>query len=294
MESTIYRPQPTLEKFVEYFWTFDGSDNPCVRTLEMFPTGVSGVLFQHHNGRPALGSTLDGHPVTHGGCPTSFVYGKRTETRHTFANGPFALTGVVLTPQGLRTLFKIDPGSLSDGSVPINEFSRQNVSDHLLNARSGRERVAVLSEFLIGHANNAAPEDLLVTESLHYIRRAIQSVRVRDLLKLLKVSERQFQRRFARAIGLSPHQYIRIVRFRKALQLMKAHQFQRLSDVAYDLCYADQSHFIKDVEAFSGYRPRRLVRTLQAGIELPCALILAGADGVSNEAAPSTRFACYG
>jgi AraC-like DNA-binding protein len=106
---------------------------------------------------------------------------------------------------------------------------------------------------------------------------------VPHLLKCLSVSERQFERRFVRAIGVSPHQYIRIVRFREAVRLIKAHRFDRLSDVAYDLNYVDQSHFIKDVKAFSGYTPTGLVQTVQTGITLPCALILARPFGLSCE-----------
>ena len=98
------------------------------------------------------------------------------------------------------------------------------------------------------------------------------------LLKALHVSERQFERRFSRAIGVSPHHYIRIVRFRKAMRLMKARQFHRLSDLAYDLSYVDQSHFIKDSKAFSGCTPGRLVHTVRSGVELPCAFVLAPAD----------------
>ena len=74
------------------------------------------------------------------------------------------------------------------------------------------------------------------------------------------------------------------------MQLMKANRFQRLSDLAYDLNYVDQSHFIKDIEAFSGYTPKRLVQTVQAGIDLPCALILPCTDGLSTGAVPSHEF----
>jgi AraC-like DNA-binding protein len=288
MEPRLYRPEASLARFVEYFWTFDCSDERG-RTLKMFPTGVSGVLFQHHNGRPALGSTPNGRPVTNGGCPTSFVYGKRTRPAQTFATAAFALSGVVLKPQGLSTLLKTPPADLSDGSVPLNEFSKENIRDRLLNARSSQERVTILSEFLRAHADNAMSEDLLITESLSRIRRAIRWIRVPDLLRSLKVSERQFQRRFIRAIGVPPHQYIRIARFRKAMQLMKTNQFQRLSDMAYDLNYVDQSHFIKDIEAFSGYTPKRLVQTIQASIDLPCAVILPCTEGRSTEAAPVPR-----
>ena len=128
------------------------------------------------------------------------------------------------------------------------------------------------SAFLRAHVDGAGPEDVLVTESLRLIQNGIRSIRVPHLLKCLKVSERQFERRFVRAIGVPPHQYIRIVRFREALRLLRANRFERLSDVAYDLNYVDQSHFIKDVKAFAGYTPTSLVETIRAGIDLPCAV----------------------
>ncbi len=289
MEPTVYRPQGPLARFVEYFWTFECRDGEAGQALKMFATGVSGILVQHHDGRPALGSTLHGHPVRTGGCPTSFVYGKRTRPSQTFAKGPFGLTGVVFKPQGLSTLLKSPPMQFNDGSVELKEFSRENITDQLLDARSDAERVARLSEFLRVRVDGSGPEDLLVTESLRLIQHGIRSIRVPHLLKRLKVSERQFERRFVRAIGVSPHQYIRIVRFREAVRLMRANRFERLSDVAYDLHYVDQSHFIKDVRAFSGYAPTALIRTVQAGVDLPCAVILGKAGSQSATTASNAQ-----
>jgi AraC-like DNA-binding protein len=285
MQPTFYRPHGALAKFVEYFWTFEWAERSTVRTLRMFATGVSGILLQHHDGRPALGSTADGHPVRSGGCPTTFVYGKRTRPSHTFSNGPFRLMGVVFKPQGLSMLMHPDPTALNDGSAGLREFSKEHLGEQLLDARSDREQVARLSTFLCARVVDARAEDFLVTESLRLIGKDIRSIRVPHLLKRLNVSERQLERRFIRAIGVSPHQYIRILRFREAMRLMKANQFERLSDVAYDFNYVDQSHFIKDVRAFSGYTPKRLVQTVHASIDLPCALIVAPRDGLGMDEA---------
>jgi AraC-like DNA-binding protein len=282
MKPAFYQPYAALARFVEYFWTFEWGERDGGRTLKMFATGVSGILLQHRDGRPALGSTANGHSVGSGGCPTSFVYGKRTRPIHTFSNGPFHLTGVVFKPQGLRMLLRTDPMALNDGSAGLGNFSR-DLGEQLLNARSNRERVARLSTFLRARVDGAGAEDFLVTESLGLIRTDIHSIRVPQLLKRLKVSERQLERHFIQAIGVPPHQYIRILRFRKALQFLKANQFERLSDIAYDLNFVDQSHFIKDIKAFSGYTPKRLVQTVHSGVELPCALIVTAGDGLAAD-----------
>jgi AraC-like DNA-binding protein len=273
MKPTFYRPHASLARFVEYFWTFAWGERDTVRTLRMFATGVSGILLQHYDGRPALGATAGGYPVNGGGCPTSFVYGKRTRASRTFSNGPFGLTGVVFTPQGLRRLLHTQPMVLNDTSAALGNFSKEPLGEQLLNANCDQRRLDILSNFLRSRIDSAGAEDLLVTESLDLMRAKLHSIRVPQLLKSLNVSERQLERRFVHAIGVSPHQYIRILRFRKAVQLMKANRFARLGDVACELNYVDQSHFIKDIRAFSAYTPKHLIQAVAAGVELPCAVV---------------------
>lgn len=271
MRPRLYQPTGALTRFVEYFWSFEWGERETVRTLRMFPTGVSGILLQHYDGRSALGSA-----VTEGerrGCPTSFVYGKRTRLAVTFSNGPFRLMGAVFRPQGLRMLLHTDPTDLNDRSAGLEEFSREQLGDELLEAKSDQARVARLNQFLGARVDSAEAEDQLVTQSLQLIRRHIRSIRIPQLLKRLQVSERQLERRFVGAIGVSPHQYIRILRFREALHVMKGGQFDRLSEVAHDLSYVDQSHFIKDVRAFSGFTPGQLAAKASTDIDLPCAMI---------------------
>jgi len=52
--------------------------------------------------------------------------------------------------------------------------------------------------------------------------------------------------------------YIRVKRFNEAIRLIKTGQFERLTDVAYALNFYDQSHFIRDIKAFSGMTPKSL------------------------------------
>src|SRR5258708_36643646 len=52
--------------------------------------------------------------------------------------------------------------------------------------------------------------------------------------------------------------YLRVKRFDEAARLMKTGQFETLIDVAYALNFYDQSHFIRDIKAFSGITPKSL------------------------------------
>lgn len=100
--------------------------------------------------------------------------------------------------------------------------------------------------------------DLLVEESLRFIHAHPGSLRVKDLLQYLHLSERQFERRFTQAVGISPQSYLRLKRFQEAIRLIKTRQFERLTDLASALNFSDQSHFIRDMKAFSGMTPTDL------------------------------------
>jgi AraC-like DNA-binding protein len=268
MAPLILIPPKDLAAFVDYFWILERDQGGADITVEVFATEVSGIIFQHHDGHSAWRRSTARAPY----LGTSFVHGKRTQPTRILAKACFGVTGVVFKPQGLSMLLKVAPALLTNSPVELNEFSRDRVGEQLLDARSQGKRIARLIAFLRRQANSAQPEDVLVSASLRLIHRHIRTIRVSHLCRSLHVSERQFERRFIRTIGVSPRCYIRIARFQKALSLMRG-QFERLSDIAYDLDYADQSHFIKDMKDLSGCTPKALAATVRASIPLPCAVI---------------------
>jgi AraC-like DNA-binding protein len=253
-------------------------DKEAVLPLKMFANGVSGIIFQQENGRSALSRECATSPTRSDSLPNLFVYGKRTQPGRLVARGSFELTGVVFRPHAVNVLLSIDARDTNNGPIELAEFSRENVADRLLNVSSRRERLRVLVAFLRGRVDRAKSADALVSEALRMIHEGVRSTRVQHLLSSLEISERQFERRFLRVVGVSPHQYIRIARFQEALRLIKVGQFETWSKLAYDLNYSDQSHFIKNVNAFSGFTPTVLLETVRRSVDLPCALIVPPQD----------------
>src|SRR6266536_192730 len=69
--------------------------------------------------------------------------------------------------------------------------------------------------------------------------------------------------RFSQTVGLAPQTYIRVKRFNEAIRLMKMRQYTRLTDIAYALNFHDQSHFIRDIKAFSGLTPKTISQKVE-------------------------------
>ena len=206
--------------------------------MSTFANGVSGIIFQHCDGR-SVGSRPGARTsVQQQGYSDLIPIRKEDRAESHLAKTRFALTGVVFRPQALSTLLNIPPAELTNAPMALADLSSENVGERLLNASSQQEQFVLLGEFLRARIGRARHEDPVVTASLQLIHRGIQSIRIQHVLKCLNVSERQLERRFMRAIGVSPHQFIRIARFQEIVRRLKATQFDRLSDVAYDLSYA--------------------------------------------------------
>jgi AraC-like DNA-binding protein len=226
--------------------------------IKVSPNGVPGIVFQQNNGRSAIENI-----ITHSGrtaCPPPlFLYGPGTEpsVMH-YKRGSSTTTQVIFKPHALKTLLGINASRLSDGWADLHEFSAEDLQVQLLEAKNEQERLTLLINFLVARFKQAKTRDTLVEESLRFIHKNISSITVQYLLDYLHLSERQFERRFAQTVGLSPHLYIRVKRFNEAIRLIKTRQFERLTDIAYALNFYDQSHFIRDIKAFSGMTPKSL------------------------------------
>jgi AraC-like DNA-binding protein len=226
--------------------------------INVSPNGVPGMVFQQNNGQSALEAI-----ITHSGraaCPPPFfLYGPGTEpsVMH-YKRGSSTTTQVIFKPHALKTLFGINAARLSNGWADLQEFSAKDLPIQLMEASNEQERLMLLTAFLVTKLKQAHPRDTLVEESLYFIHTNSGSLHVKDVLAYVHLSERQFERRFAQTVGLSPHMYLRVKRFNEAIRLIKTKQFERLTDVASVLNFSDQSHFIRDIKAFSGMTPKSL------------------------------------
>jgi AraC-like DNA-binding protein len=142
--------------------------------------------------------------------------------------------------------------------VELNELSTGDLNDQLLETKDEQQQITLLTDFLIAKLKQARARDRLVEESLRLIHKEAASIQVGCLLERLSISERHFERRFRQSVGVSPHFYIRVKRFNEAVRLMKRGDFARMTDVAHALNFYDESHFIRDIKAFSGMTPKVL------------------------------------
>ena len=79
--------------------------------------------------------------------------------------------------------------------------------------------------------------------------------RVSSLAQSTGLSARQFERRFASHVGLSPKAFLRVVRFQEVLKAMDAGGRPIGRGLAVEHGFYDQPHFVNDFKAFTGHAP---------------------------------------
>jgi AraC-like DNA-binding protein len=221
-------------------------------------SGLPGIVFQHHNGRSPVESIIT-PSRSNFSILSLYVYGQTTEPgilNH--KKGPYSMTQVILKPHALNTLLGINASALTNGMAQLNEFSAAYLNEQLFEADSDQERITLLTDFLTGKLEQEKTRDRLVEEGLRLIHKNSGSITLKYLLAHLHISERQFERRFRQTVGVPPRFYMRAKRFNEAIKLMKTRQFMKLTEIAYALNFHDQSHFIRDIKAFSGITPKSI------------------------------------
>lgn len=227
--------------------------------ITVCPSGLPGIVFQDNNHGQSAIKELIGHSGSAPIIPTSFIYGQGTGLSvMRFLPGLYTTIQAILRPNGLSTLFGMRPADLNDSLVDLAYYAGPLLPHELIVAPSNGQRIALLNDFLITKLTKQKSRDEAVEQALRAVDENIGEITIKGLTDMVGLSERQFERRFQDAVGLSPQFYLRVRRITEAAKLMKTDKYQTLADVAGAVNFFDQSHFIRDMKEFSGLTPRSL------------------------------------
>jgi AraC-like DNA-binding protein len=238
--------------------TYAGFEEIAVRVC---PNGFPGIVFQHYKGKSVIKNIVTdaGRTIQ---VPTLFAHGQVTVVSTMSFTAPFSTVQAIFKPHAQKTLLGIDASTLTNNSMGSQSFGAEELESNLIAAERDEELVVLLSDFLAAKRTRANVRDLLIEEGLVFIGQHITTVSVDSLREYLHLSERQLEKRFNQTVGISPQLYIRIKRVNEAFRLMDSGRYERLVDVAFELNFYDQSHFIRDIRAFSGLTPKAITQRI--------------------------------
>jgi AraC-like DNA-binding protein len=253
MNYQIVQPHPSLRSLVHHYWTLEPEKSKGVLLeINTVVDNSSGIIAQHTRGKSAVFNEK-GRPIR-----TCFLFGQVTQPGRYFVRPEFSIAGVKFHPHGIHRLFGIPAMRLTNKRTRLKEIGGEELESILLSEDNAMVGLGQLEAYLLSRLPLQTGKEFRLFQALSQLHSHPELYSVTDLTDLLGISTRQLERKFNQVIGVSPSYYLRVMRFQKALVLIRSGEFSKYSDIAYALNYTDQSHFIKEVKHFSGMSPKKL------------------------------------
>ncbi|WP_321480070.1 helix-turn-helix domain-containing protein [uncultured Bacteroides sp.] len=136
----------------------------------------------------------------------------------------------------------------------------KELEDKILNTINDNQYIRLIESFLINCLNPFKEYNYkrMVT-AINCINLCNEEFTVSRLAEKVCLSQKQLQRIFSEHVGASPKEFMRIVRFHKALYTLQNHPEMNFTTLAYECGYYDQAHMINEFKLFSGYTPAQYI-----------------------------------
>ncbi|MBO9562025.1 MAG: AraC family transcriptional regulator [Niastella sp.] len=245
-------PPAHLKEFVRGFWTLEApSDSKAPQSFRTFADGCPGLIFH----QVAQGSFYQNDKQ----LPDLCLYGQATTHARIHSTGPLTAVGIFLRPNALKAVFGLNAGILTDTCMDASTLiikGNSSLTEQLQNTSSMPGKIELLSGWLNAQAQkHQNRKNDMMQYAISVIARSKGNVALKGLQTELQLSERSFERKFKEYIGISPKLFSRICRFQASLQQLRNNDYGKLSDIAFENDYADQSHFIRAFKEFAGVSP---------------------------------------
>lgn len=249
---TRYAPSEDLVPFVEHYWhiEWDLRGQPPYRQFLLTHPCVNLVFEQNDKG-----------------CYTG-VHGIRQTSDSRLLEGKGSVLGIKFKPGGFYPFWRQPMTQLTGISVDCGELFKVEmgpIEQRLFSQRSGEWMAETAEQFL----RDRLPERVGLAELANEIVEAAsdnrQIAKSSELAELFGMSLRSLQRIFNQYVGISPKWVIRRFRLHEAAERMEQGDQMDWTELAAQLGYFDQAHFIRDFKAVAGKTP---LAHLQANSEL--------------------------
>ncbi len=255
---TIAAPKD-LASFIEGLWVTasDGATDEMSSMQCCLPNGSWEIIFHLTPQRFCV--VVEGEKIW---MPELAGFATNSTPVYWQVKGGTVIFGLVLLPETMELLTK-RPTLLREARYEdLRTYEQPIFETILLRAKQATTTqkladvvFATLREYLVH--SKAEKHHSYFAEALRLIRHNDALTKNMDSLgDQVFVSQRQLQRTFQEKLGYTPKMYSRMLRFRDAIHFMRQHPNSKMTEIAYDFGYADQSHFIREFKDFTGQNPR--------------------------------------
>ena len=249
-------PSKVLAPYIKRYWAIDNvleKGETCIQRI--VPTGLT-ELIMYFTQRPKV---LTIHKNL---SENVALYGHQNDYYDIELTGELSVFSIVFQPQGLMQFFKFPLHEICNQNVPLKHLIGQagrDLEEKMGEASAFYQRVNIAETCLwnLLKTNNIDFEFQRINHIIELIKQKYGNIHIHQMASEACLSRKQFERIFTGHIGISPKQYLKIIRFQHAIFQKQIDNSLNMTELSYQSGYFDQSHFINDFKSLSGLTPRQ-------------------------------------
>lgn len=253
MNFRLIKPRVALSAFVRHYWFLEMEAGEGLGVAQrVVPNGYVELTFHFADKLRKVKTTEELQP-------NIIISGQKTGFFDVIPTGKTSMLSVQFFPHSAGLFFDIPINELADETIDLREiagWAADELEDRLCYCDGIDNKVALIEQFLEARLSERNIYDQQrIAHNIALINTFNGQLTVDELAADACLSRKQHERVFKKMVGLSPKQFLKVIRFQYALLAHQQHSNESMTELAYRCGYYDQSHMISDFRELSGITP---------------------------------------
>ncbi len=248
-------PTPQLSKYIDRLW-YCQADN-LMNTVLTIPLLHQELVFNFLAGHCITRNTEPGTSIVNSNAWVSGIQTRPVLTEH---SGKHEMMGVLFKPAGLKAFTKYPAADFKNNFIDatlVFDNCFPDLLEQIQNANTAGSKLSLIENYLL--------KSLTADHCPHYLHASLylfstardQRISVKETCDTIRISNKSLIQSYRKHIGISPVKYLQLRAINRALSFLSKDPQQSLTQLAYELNFYDQAHFINLFKTATGLTPSR-------------------------------------
>jgi len=246
-----------IQPFVKEIFLLENEEDTA-HNLPFYADGYPGILYSETTEPITL------YPIEKS-LPNFFLYGQTIVPIELRIKGGYKMIVFQLYPFATRILLNINPKEINDACYDleqVKEVDTKSTVENLVTTEASNQ-ADIISNYILQLVKSTSTDyDNSIKLAVSTIIKTKGTISITQLRNQLFITERTFERKFLKEIGVTPKQFAKIIQFSFSLDQMKESDYTNFTNIAYENGFTDQSHFIRSFKKYTGGTPKEILSKL--------------------------------